>query len=196
MLPLQDEATSALDAESERAVQCALEQAMRGRSVLVVAHRLSTIRSADIIVVMRQGNIVETGSHAELLARRGAYHALVQGQLDVPTGNGCEAAAPSPAGGIRGKLLLQHAAEEEVRATIGSDGESESCESSGAPASSDTPTSAPSRGSQPAARCAGAAPPAAARGASPPSSPAGSTSRSRTPGIPEPPDAGGISSPG
>jgi hypothetical protein len=192
LLPLQDEATSALDAESERAVQCALEQAMRGRSVLVVAHRLSTIRSADIIVVMRQGNIVETGSHAELLAKRGAYHALVQGQLDVPISNGCEAAAPSPAGGIRGKLLLQHAAEEEVRATIGSDSESGSCESSGAPASSDTPTSAPSRGSQPAAR-SGAVPPAAGRGASP-SSPAGSTSRSRTPGTSEPPDAGGGSS--
>ena len=143
--------------------------------MLVVAHRLSTIRSADVIVVMRQGNIVETGSHAELLAKRGAYHALVQGQLDVPTGNGCEAA--------RGKLLLQHAADEEVRATIGSGSESGSCESSGAPASSDTPTSAPSRGSQPAARSG-----AAARGA--PSSPAGSTSRSRTPGTSEAPGAG------
>jgi hypothetical protein len=157
---------------------------MRGRSVLVVAHRLSTIRSADVIVVMRQGNIVETGSHAELLARRGAYHALVQGQLDAPSGSCCEAAAPSPAAAIRGKLLLQHAAEVEVAATIASDSESDSCCDSGAPTSGDTPTSRPSHGSQPGARRGGAAPPAARRGGAPLPSPAGSTptSRSRTPG--------------
>ena len=162
----QDEATSALDAESERAVQCALEQAMQGRSVLVVAHRLSTIRNADIIVVMRQGNIVETGTHAELLAKRGAYHALVQGQLDVPAESGCceVAATPSPAAANRGRLLLQHAAELEVKATIASDSDSESC-SSAAPASSDTPTSRPSRSSQSGSRRAGGLPPPSANGA-------------------------------
>jgi hypothetical protein len=85
-LLILDEATSALDAESEAAVQCALERAMRGRSVLVVAHRLSTIRNADVIVVMRKGVVVESGTHAELLAARSAYYALVQGQLaDAPS---------------------------------------------------------------------------------------------------------------
>ncbi len=71
-----DEATSALDTESERRVQQALGQLMRGRTTLVVAHRLSTIEKADLIVVMRDGAIVETGNHAELLARGGYYSSL------------------------------------------------------------------------------------------------------------------------
>ena len=133
--------------------------------MLVVAHRLSTIRNADMIVVMRHGNIVETGTHAELLAKRGAYHALVQGQLDVPGDSGCcEAATPSPAAANRGKMLLRHAAELEVQAVIASDSDSESC-SSAAPASSDTPTPRPSRGSQSGSRRAGALPPPSANGA-------------------------------
>ena len=66
-------------------MQAALESAARGRSVLVVAHRLSTVRAADIIVVMRSGVVVEMGSHADLLAARGAYHSLVLLQLaDAP----------------------------------------------------------------------------------------------------------------
>jgi len=71
-----DEATSALDSESERHIQQALEELMHNRTTLVIAHRLSTIERADRIVVMSQGRIVETGSHAELLARGGQYAAL------------------------------------------------------------------------------------------------------------------------
>jgi ATP-binding cassette, subfamily B, bacterial MsbA len=71
-----DEATSALDTESERRIQAALASLMRGRTTLVIAHRLSTVEHADRIVVMRDGNIVETGTHAELLARAGYYSSL------------------------------------------------------------------------------------------------------------------------
>jgi len=71
-----DEATSALDSESERHVQAALETLMQGRTTLVIAHRLSTIEKADRIVVMQKGEIVESGTHAELLAGNGAYAQL------------------------------------------------------------------------------------------------------------------------
>jgi subfamily B ATP-binding cassette protein MsbA len=71
-----DEATSALDTESERRVQAALARLMQGRTTLVIAHRLSTIEKADLIVVMREGTIVEQGTHAELIARGGYYSTL------------------------------------------------------------------------------------------------------------------------
>jgi len=71
-----DEATSALDTESERRIQAALGLLMRGRTTLVIAHRLSTVEKADLIVVMRDGAIVETGTHSELLARGGYYSSL------------------------------------------------------------------------------------------------------------------------
>ena len=79
---LLDEATSALDAESEKVVQEALERASRGRTTLVVAHRLSTIRSADIIVAMKGGKVEEMGSHTELMRLKGLYYNLVVGQLN------------------------------------------------------------------------------------------------------------------
>jgi subfamily B ATP-binding cassette protein MsbA len=71
-----DEATSALDTESERRVQAALARLMQGRTTLVIAHRLSTIEKADLIIVMREGTIVEQGTHAELIARGGYYSTL------------------------------------------------------------------------------------------------------------------------
>jgi subfamily B ATP-binding cassette protein MsbA len=76
-----DEATSALDTESERWVQDALRELMRGRSTLVIAHRLSTVEHADRIVVLARGRIVESGSHRELLERDGAYAALYRNQF-------------------------------------------------------------------------------------------------------------------
>jgi ATP-binding cassette, subfamily B, bacterial MsbA len=78
---LLDEATSALDAESERLVQDALARLMKGRTTLVIAHRLSTVRDADQIVVMEAGRIVETGRHDDLVARAGAYARLHRLQL-------------------------------------------------------------------------------------------------------------------
>jgi ATP-binding cassette subfamily B protein len=78
---LLDEATSALDAESERAVQEALDVLMRGRTTLVIAHRLATVRSADRILVMDGGRIVEEGSHEALLARGGLYARLARLQF-------------------------------------------------------------------------------------------------------------------
>jgi subfamily B ATP-binding cassette protein MsbA len=79
-----DEATSALDNESERAVQAALDTLMAGRTTFVVAHRLSTIERADLIVVMERGRIVEQGTHDELLAAGGTYANLYRLQFTTP----------------------------------------------------------------------------------------------------------------
>ncbi len=76
-----DEATSALDAESESLVQEALERLMRGRTVLVIAHRLSTVRSADRVVVLEDGRVVQSGSHARLVDEDGPYRRLVERQF-------------------------------------------------------------------------------------------------------------------
>ena len=73
-----DEATSALDTESEKLVQKALEKLMLNRTSLVIAHRLSTIQKADKIVVLKEGKIVEMGTHQSLLKQKGAYYNLVK----------------------------------------------------------------------------------------------------------------------
>ena len=81
---IMDEATSALDTESERHIQAALEELLKNRTTLVIAHRLSTIENADLIVVMDDGQIVETGSHQELMTKDGTYAALHRLQFNEP----------------------------------------------------------------------------------------------------------------
>jgi ATP-binding cassette subfamily B protein len=76
-----DEATSALDSQSEALIQAALERVMQGRTSLVIAHRLSTILAADVILVMDDGQLVEQGTHAELLAQGGLYADLYNTQF-------------------------------------------------------------------------------------------------------------------
>jgi ATP-binding cassette subfamily B protein len=77
-----DEATSSLDSESEQLVQDALENLMKGRTSFVIAHRLSTIRNADNIVVVDRGTVIESGTHAELMAANGLYRKLNEMQFD------------------------------------------------------------------------------------------------------------------
>uniref|UniRef100_A0A3Q3VSZ1 Uncharacterized protein n=1 Tax=Mola mola TaxID=94237 RepID=A0A3Q3VSZ1_MOLML len=80
-LLLLDEATSALDTESERVVQEALDQARKGRTCIIVAHRLSTIQNADCIAVFQGGEVMEQGTHQQLIAKKGVYHMLVTKQM-------------------------------------------------------------------------------------------------------------------
>jgi ATP-binding cassette, subfamily B, bacterial MsbA len=89
---LLDEPTSSLDSEAEAKVQTALEELMRGRTVLMIAHRLSTVKKADLICVLDQGRIVETGRHDELVAKGGLYTRLHRTQFGIAGGY----AAPSP----------------------------------------------------------------------------------------------------
>ena len=91
-----DEATSAVDTETEREIQLALENLTRGRTTIAIAHRLSTLRRADRLVVLEQGRITDIGPHDDLLARGGTYARLHQAQLDMAHGDVGEA-APHPA---------------------------------------------------------------------------------------------------
>jgi ATP-binding cassette subfamily B protein len=78
-----DEATSSLDTESERSVQQNIDGLLRGRTSFIIAHRLSTVRGADMIVVLERGKLVERGSHEELMRRQGLYYYLASQQLGV-----------------------------------------------------------------------------------------------------------------
>ena len=81
-LLILDEATSSIDTRTEMRIQSAFSEMMRGRTSFIVAHRLSTIKEADVILVMKDGNIIEQGSHEELLAKGGFYHALYYSQFE------------------------------------------------------------------------------------------------------------------
>ena len=76
-----DEATSSIDTRTEQRIQRAFEKLMTGRTSFIVAHRLSTIQTADVILVMNQGNVIEQGTHEELLNRGGFYARLYQSQF-------------------------------------------------------------------------------------------------------------------
>ena len=78
-----DEATNSLDANNERVIMDRLDSLFTGKTVVIVAHRLSTVKNADNIVVLDKGRIVESGTHSQLIARRGAYYALVKNQLEL-----------------------------------------------------------------------------------------------------------------
>ena len=80
-----DEATNALDAKNERAIVENLDRFYKGRTVVVVAHRLSTVKNADQIIVIDGGRVVETGNHASLIAKKGTYYNLVKNQLELGT---------------------------------------------------------------------------------------------------------------
>ena len=90
-----DEATSSLDAVSERRVQAALDEVMRGRTTIVIAHRLSTVENADLIAVLADGRIVEVGDHSTLMAARGTYAELYETQFQSGDGD-APAALPEP----------------------------------------------------------------------------------------------------
>ncbi|MDE6028612.1 MAG: ATP-binding cassette domain-containing protein, partial [Muribaculaceae bacterium] len=78
-----DEATNSLDATNERMIVENLEKFYKGKTVVIVAHRLSTVRNADHIIVMEEGRVVETGSHGELIQKRGTYFNLIKNQLEL-----------------------------------------------------------------------------------------------------------------
>ncbi len=80
-----DEATNSLDANNEKAIVENLQKFYEGKTVIVVAHRLSTVKNADQIVVLDDGKVVETGTHKELTKKKGAYYQLVKNQLELGT---------------------------------------------------------------------------------------------------------------
>ncbi|WP_449462175.1 hypothetical protein PQ610_06500 [Tardisphaera miroshnichenkoae] len=90
---IMDEATSSLDSSAERKIQAAIGMASRGRTTIIIAHRLSTIRHADNTIVMNHGTIVESGTHDELIAKKGIYARMCEAQFKgTEEGEGEEAA--------------------------------------------------------------------------------------------------------
>ena len=78
-----DEATSSVDTRTEKLIECGLDGLMKGRTVFVIAHRLSTVRNADAILVLENGRVVERGSHNDLLEQRGRYYQLYTNMIEL-----------------------------------------------------------------------------------------------------------------
>ena len=78
-----DEATSSIDTRTERLIEQGMDSLMQGRTVFVIAHRLSTVRNADLICVLEHGEIIERGNHDELIAKRGKYYQLYTGAFEL-----------------------------------------------------------------------------------------------------------------
>ena len=104
-----DEATSAVDTETEKEIQKALDNLVQGRTTIAIAHRLSTLRKADRLVVMDRGEVVEVGPHDALMAKQGAYWRLYQAQLRQGDDDASEGAADERAN-AQAPVAIVHAA--------------------------------------------------------------------------------------